>query len=140
MHLSPDRLDCILVWSISKYELGVLKPLDHTHLQTLALKWDDGFMLDEVERKALKEHNPFDLEWVEMVVPGLWHLSCSYDNADWGSELLQHIAHLVADRVFNIHLRADIWSTGSPLTTTPDGTFNSLEAIILAGFPNPSLL
>jgi|LauGreSuBDMM15SN_2_FD.fasta_scaffold14839_2 hypothetical protein len=136
----PDRLDCVLTWAISSYELGDARPLSGAELEELAQRWDHGFLLDDDERKALREHHPLDLDWVEMVVPGFWQLLCGEENSDWGSEALQHIAQMIARRVGAIDRYADFWGTGTTLATSPDGTPSPLVGILATGFPNPSSL
>jgi hypothetical protein len=137
MAILPDRLDCLISWAISNYNLGQSRSLSGVELIELVNKWDDGFFLNPEQCSVLRSHSPSDLEWVQVVVPGLWQILCDPESQDWGSEALHHIAEILSQRAYKVGLFSAQWGQGTKLALSPDGSSRPLLDILSEGFPKP---
>ena len=126
----PDLLDCVLVWAMAEYESGRVSPIDQDELEELTTLWVEGFDLDAERSYYLSMHTVGDLDWVEIVVEGLWGLAGTGEEASWSTELLTHIAHLVGTRLGDLETWKSAWAMG--VTPTSEG----LTSLLRSGFPS----
>jgi hypothetical protein len=137
---APDALDVVLSWAVAEWEAGRDRGRDAAEVGAVSRSFDEWFVLEEREQRLVADHDWMNLEFVDVVLEGLWDLVARNEDAAWTTEALHHVAEMIVDRLPDLREHAAQWSHGTPVADTWHGERPGLEALLLAGFPGSGSL
>lgn len=136
----PDALDSLLVWALVEWEAGRDRGRSSDEIKAVDQGFFDWFVLDEGALNLVENHEWRNLEWVDVILQGLWDILLTSEDKVWSIEALNHIAECVVNRIPRVRMHAANWVTGSPVAYCANGERSGIEAVLLAGFPGSGSL
>jgi hypothetical protein len=132
---TPDALDVVLSWAVAEWEAGRDRGRDAAEVDEVSRSFDDWFVLEEREQRLVHDHDWGNVEFVDVVLEGLWELVARHEDPVWSTEALHHVADLIVTRLPRLRRHAAEWAHGTAVAERWHGERVGLEALLLAGFP-----
>lgn len=132
---APDALDVILSWAVAEWEAGRDRGRGADEVGEVSHSFGEWFALEEREQRLVHDHDWGNVEFVDVVLEGLWEIVARNEDPVWSTEALHHVAELIVARLPRLRRHAAAWAHGTAVGVRGDRERVGLEALLLAGFP-----